>query len=228
MAQKAKIWEGVIRINHWLLTIAIIGLFVSAELNMFSRHVQIGKFVLALVIFRILWGLVGSQPARFKAGFCSLFRIPAYSKTLFRRRPEYTTGHTPLGWLMVFALLMAVGGQALLGLSMEKNVNGHVHSHQLSPLFKSGELKEMFNFIHTDIMPKIIIALIVIHILAILWYLWGKKQNLIPAMITGNKMVNNPPQTNFKKFIIPAVLTAAVAIATTWVIINLAKILGLS
>ncbi len=227
MTKKVKVWEGVIRINHWALALAILALFITADQKIFSVHIILGKVVLMLVIFRILWGFVGSKQARIIPGICALFRIPRYIPTLFNRKPEYTDGHTPLGWAMTFALLLALGFQSLLGMSMQKTYEGVTYAHELSPLFQNADLKGFFNFLHTQVMPVVIITLVSVHVLAVFWYLLGKKQNLLPAMITGKKLVNNSISTNFGKLILPAIVTIIIAAAITWAIIISPQLLGI-
>lgn len=227
MAQKTKVWEGAIRLTHWALALAILGLFITGEFNLFFYHIILGKIVLMLVVFRVLWGFVGSKPARILPGLFALGNIPGYMGRLFSKKAEYTAGHTPLGWAMTFALLLAAGLQALLGLSMEKTYEGVTYAHELSPLFSNVDLKHTFNFIHTEIMPAVIITLVSVHVLAVFWYLWRKKQNLVTGIITGVKMVDVAPKTDFKKLILPAIIVLAVSVLIVWGLLDLPNLLGL-
>lgn len=226
---QTKIWEGAIRISHWLMVLLIIGLFITGDNKIFPQHFILGKILLGVVIFRIIWGFLGSQPSRFTTGLRSLRYALPYMSTLFSRKKDLTAGHTPLGWVMTFLLIFVLGLQALLGLSMEKHINGNVYGHELSPLFSSVELKQFFLFLHEEILPPIIFTLVGIHILAILWYQWFKKQNLSRAMLTGIKEISgNPHKTNFKKLAWYSWIVAIISVGLVLLILNLANILGLN
>ncbi|MGL5632902.1 MAG: cytochrome b/b6 domain-containing protein, partial [Azovibrio sp.] len=111
--QKVKLWDLPTRLFHWILVIAMVGLFISGQIggNAIELHGKVGQFVLALIVFRVVWGFVGSTYARFTSFFPTPARILAYL------RGEWSgLGHNPLGSLSVFALLGLVGLQAVLGL----------------------------------------------------------------------------------------------------------------
>ena len=178
-----KIWDLPTRIFHWVLVAGIAFMWFSAEISdsLMDRHVQVGEFLLALVLFRIIWGLVGSESARFGAFLASPANTINYAKTLLSRRPSWHTGHNPMGGWMVFALLLVVLGQAVSGLFMTDDIMTEGPFYELA----SADVADLMASAH-HLLFDVLVALIVLHVAAILFYLIVKRTNLIPAMVKGS------------------------------------------
>jgi cytochrome b len=181
-SQGSTAWDLPTRLFHWSIVILIGLAWWSAELRLLDWHRRAGYAVLCLLMFRILWGILGSQTARF-ASFCrGPAQVIAYIRQdMFSRKGSQSTGHNPLGGWSVIAMLAAMLLQTLLGL-VAVDVDG-LESGPLSYLvsFDAGRIAAkthhyVFNFFLT---------LIVLHLAAIAFHYFYKRQNLTKAMITG-------------------------------------------
>jgi len=163
----------------------LIGSFVSVNLggNAMIWHGRFGYAVLTLLMFRLAWGFVGPVHARFS----QFVRGPsAIWKTLKGSYPE-TAGHSPLGALSVLALLLVITAQAVLGLFTSDDI------FYDGPFVKSvsSATVEIASRLHRQ-NEWLIMGLVAMHLLAILFYAVFKKKNLVPAMITGDKVLKTP------------------------------------
>jgi cytochrome b len=173
---KQPVWDLPVRLFHWLLA-ALIGFsWWSVKYDHASWHIWSGCAILTLLIFRLLWGFVGSSTARFS----SFVRGPR--GVVDYLRGKWTGGgHTPLGALSVVALLLAVSVQVGLGLFSEDE-DGIV----MGPLAKlvSSDTSDKARDIH-ELWFKVVLGLIVLHVLAILYYRLFRGKKLTKPMITG-------------------------------------------
>lgn len=177
-----RLWDLPTRIFHWALVFCIVAAFVSGQLggNLIDVHGKIGIAIFGLVVFRLVWGLLGSTYARFAQFFPTPGKIKAYLRGEWHRE-----GHNPLGALSVFGLLGVVGLQAGTGLFSNDDIAF------VGPLFDlvSKDLSNALTGIH-HLVSKALIALVVLHLAAIGFYGRVKKQKLILPMITGWKEGN--------------------------------------
>ena len=190
---KTLIWDVPVRLFHWLLVIAIGYCWYSVEiLEDMDHHFIAGYCVLTLIIFRIVWGFIGTKHARFKAFMYSPKTIFTYACTLLSKKPKSQdtpayVGHNPLGALSVFALLFVVALQAITGLFSDDEY------YTFGPLndYISRSLASLMTEIHYTNF-NIILGFVGLHICAILFYVLFKKENLITAMFTGKKSIDQP------------------------------------
>jgi cytochrome b len=173
---KQPVWDLPIRLFHWLLAALIAFSWWSVEYDHTSWHIWSGCGILTLLIFRLLWGLVGSSTARFS----SFVRGPASVWAHLRGRWN-GIGHTPLGALSVVALLLAISVQVGLGLFAEDE-----DGIFMGPLAKlvSSDTSDKVRDIHA-LWFYVVLGLIVLHVLAILYYRLFRGQKLTKPMITG-------------------------------------------
>jgi cytochrome b len=166
---------------HWLLVVAVAGAWWTGERKQMETHALLGYFVLALLLFRIAWGLVGSETAR----FASFLRGPgaalAHVRHFLRRGPlEGEAGHNPIGGYAVLLLLALLIVQSVSGLFLYDEeiywapLNGWV----------SEETAAWLGWLH-DFTINLLIAAIAIHVAAVILYLLVKKLNLIAPMLSG-------------------------------------------
>lgn len=176
-AARQPVWDLPVRLFHWTLA-ALIGFsWWSAKNDHLDWHLYSGLFILSLLIFRILWGFVGSSTARFSAFVRGPARIRAYLQNPAGWR---AAGHTPLGALSVLALIAAVGAQAVMGL-FATDEDG-LFEGPLASLI-SVDSSDWVREVHETFF-NVILALIALHVAAIIYYrLRGKP--LLGAMITG-------------------------------------------
>ena len=181
-----KVWDAPVRLFHWLL-VALVALSVSTGYlggNLMQWHIRSGCAILGLLIFRLLWGFAGSGTAR----FASFVRGPraalGYARGLFSRRPSHTPGHNPLGGWMVMLLLASALLQAGTGLFSNDDIATE------GPLYDkvSKATSDAITAVHTT-NAVVLLALIGLHVAAVLFYLWYKRENLLWPMFSGVKRV---------------------------------------
>ena len=178
-----RVWDLPVRLFHWLLVASLIGSWISAEsgLEYIDWHMRLGYLALTLVSFRLLWGIWGSKPALFTSFLRSPRAMLEYSKTLCSRSSGNHPGHNPLGGAMALLLLVLVALQAGSGLFANDDI------------FTEGPLYGLVSNATSDLLTKLhhfnfnlLLAASLLHIIAVLFYLLYKRQNLIRAMLTGN------------------------------------------
>lgn len=182
--RRALVWDLPTRLFHWLLAGAVIGAYWTGEFGGFDKtwHMRFGYAVLALVVFRILWGLFGSRTARFASFLRGPSAVWAYLRTFGSRRAHPTDTHNPMGALSVIALLLAVLAQAGSGLFADDDI---LTQGPLNGLISSG-VDSLANRTH-GLAVWFIIALVVLHLAAIAYYRIYKRENLVTAMVTGRR-----------------------------------------
>ena len=207
-----RVWDPYVRAFHWLLVIGIVASWISGENEWMETHYQIGLGVGWLIIFRILWGFVGSRTARFTHFLKGPGAVLAYTKTMFARKPSHAFGHNAGGGLMVLVLLLVVGIQTFTGLFNTDDVLFD------GPLFDNApdSVTHLFGFLH-DRLFNILLALVALHVLVIAVYYFWKRENLVRAMVTGRALLpqkgNGPKGNGEAKFASPlrALIVAAIA-----------------
>jgi cytochrome b len=215
MTEKRLVWDLPTRLFHWLLALDILGLYLTAEPGTptMEWHFRLGYVALGLVVFRIVWGFIGPRHARFSTfltGPRALFR---YLSHFFRRDSIAAPGHNPVGALMVIALLIMVGLQAISGLFTSDDIvfagpyNGGV----------SSETANLMGSIHHRNF-SILQWAILLHVLAVLFYLFFKRQNLIGAMFSGRKPAHVVSETEAisGSQVLKAVILALVVAGGVW------------
>lgn len=175
------IWDLPHRLFHWLLAVSVIASYVTAKIggSLIDWHGRIGLFILGLLVFRILWGFIGSTHSRFATFFPTLPRVLAYIKGQWQG-----IGHNPLGALSVFALLAVLALQVGTGLFANDDISFKGPLFDLVDKASSDKMTGWHNTVF-----NFLLALIVLHILAIVFYRSVKKNNLIVPMLTGKKKV---------------------------------------
>lgn len=180
---KKLIWDLPIRIVHWLLTVLIFGSWytVSVAGNM-KAHMLIGQVILCLLVFRVVWGFVGTRYAKFSSFVFGPRTIVAYARTILSRSGGGYAGHNPLGFLAVFAMLLLIGIQVTTGLFA---TDGDFYEGPLNHLVSGSTGRDItdIHYLNFDVLA----IMIGIHIVAIFFYLLYKRENLISPMFTGAK-----------------------------------------
>jgi cytochrome b len=181
------IWDLPVRVCHWLIVVLFIASWVTHEYDWMGWHKLSGYSLLACVLFRIIWGIIGSTTARFS----SFVRGPrAIAGYLFSRVPERTrVGHNPLGGWSVVALIALLLVQCCLGLFAidEFGVEGGPLASHVT--FEVGRQVAGWH----QVVFNVLLLLIALHIAAVIFYLLVKRQNLVGPMITGRRHLSVPP-----------------------------------
>ena len=171
MLEKILVWDFPVRIGHWLLVAAFAIAWLSGESeNWRTVHVAAGALMCAVVVFRLLWGFIGSRHARFAAFAAGPLAALAYLGDLLRRRAAHFTGHNPAGAWAIFLLL---------SLSLAAGVSGWCVYSSVG-----GELAEDLH----ELTANALLLLAGLHILGVV--LGGRLhgENLVHAMLTGRKL----------------------------------------
>ena len=183
-SHKVRVWDLPTRVFHWALALCIVGLVITGNVggNAMVWHVRTGLAVLALLLFRLVWGVVGGRWSRFAAFIYSPRSVLNYLQG--KGKAEHSVGHTPTGAGSVFALLAILLAQVASGLVSDDEIAS------AGPLvrFVSTASTQLATNYHKNIGKWIILALVILHIVAIVIYL-KRKQNLIKPMLHGDKQL---------------------------------------
>lgn len=205
------IWDRAVRAWHWLIVLAIPAMWLTAEYRWFAIHRTLGILVTALVIFRLYWAVFGSRTARATDWVASPMTIIGYVRTLAAKGYARTVGHNPLGGLSVLALMLALLVQVVSGL-FAVDTDG----------MNSGPLSRFVDFdtgrtaaeIHETAF-NVLLALIVLHILAVMGYAALKRVNLVGPMLTGRTQARGRANTSPHSLVFVTGITLA-ALAAAW------------
>lgn len=201
MMREIKVWDPVVRVGHWSLVVLFAVAYLTGEIEVETLHAWAGYAILGIVLFRILWGFVGTRHARFSDFVFGWRTTAAYARSLLTLRPRHYLGHNPLGGWMVVALLvtlllvswsglelyategkgpLAGGTTALVGSAQANDKNDREHEDEDDSLWE--ELHEM--------VANFCLLLVVLHIGGVLVSSLLHRENLVRAMMTGRKRVD--------------------------------------
>lgn len=212
-AVAVPVWDLPVRLVHWGLVVLIAFSWWSAEYEEIEWHIRSGLTILFLLLFRILWGFLGSSTARFRSFVAGPGRIAAYL-----RDPSgwQGAGHRPLGALSVVALLGLIALQIWFGLPLSDE-DGTV----TGPLNRlvSFETAEWAREVHA-LLFDLLLGLISLHVAAIVFHRW-RGRRLLRAMVTGSSL-DYPAGTQGMVAAGPARLGLCLVIAggVTWWVAN--------
>lgn len=213
-AGRVRVWDVPVRLVHWLVVVLVAACWWTAETGHLEWHRWAGYGALGLVLFRIYWGFVGGETARFSHFLRGPKAVAAYGRTLLSRTHAVTFGHNPMGGWSVVALIGLLLGESVLGL-FAVDIDG-IESGPLSWLvsFDLGRLAAQWH----HWLFNGLLALIALHLAAVAFYLVARRENLVAAMVGGYKR-GQGPQPRFAR---PwrAALGLALAAALTWAIAN--------
>jgi len=188
-ARVVHVWDAPTRLFHWLLVLLIVISWRTGEAGgeWLRYHFWSGYAILTLVLFRIVWGVVGGTHARFVNFVRGVPAALQHVRELMRPGPTSDVGHSAIGGWMIVILLAVLLLQTATGLFADDDI---VTVGPLGALV-SGATRARLTTIHKYNF-EVIEVLVGVHILAVLSYLAIKRQNLIGAMITGRRRVLAP------------------------------------
>ena len=165
-----KVWDWPVRVFHWTLAASVIGAYLTGESEDLERlHHTLGWVAAGLIAFRVVWGLIGTRYARFSEFIRGPAHVWSYIKSLRSGEPQHFVGHNPVGAVAVILLM------ALVALS--------VYTGWLALADNAPEWTEEAH----EIAANTLIALVVVHVLGVLWSSRTHGENLLKAMLTGRK-----------------------------------------
>ena len=216
-----RVWDLPVRLMHWGLVLAVLGAWLTRELegDWFEWHTRCGYAVLLIAATRIIWGFVGTRHARFGDFVRGPGAILAYLRAKPGDEAARIAGHNPLGALMVLALLAMLLAQAVLGLFANDE------ALEVGPLYGyvSDDTSDLLTGLHERLFDVLVVA-IAVHVAAALFYLVVRREDLILPMITGRKRgeMLPPGATDIgpSRTLLAAAILAALGALLWWVVRN--------
>jgi cytochrome b len=210
-----RVWDAPTRLFHWATVILLGSSWLTESRGWMELHFLSGYSVIALLLFRIAWGFVGSETARFSHFVRGPIAALRHLAHLHRREPDTAIGHNAAGGWMVLAMLAMLAVQVATGLCA--NDDGDTEG----PLFKyvSKDRSDWLSHIHA-VNFKVIQIAVLLHIVAILIYLGLKRHDLVRPMITGRKHLPETLQPPMLASPMRAVVLFAVAAVAVGVAVN--------
>lgn len=209
-----RIWDLPTRLFHWILVVLIFAAWFSAWRDWMQVHVICGLTVLTLLLYRLIWGFVGSDTARFSHFLRSPAAALRHLRHVLRREPDTETGHNAAGGWMVMLMLGLLGVQVGTGLCSNDDIMVE------GPLaeFVGKDRSDWLTHIHHVNFTLIEVA-IAMHVLAIISYRVLKGHNLLLPMITGKKRL--PGATRAPRMMHPVLGLAVLLFAALAVVLFL-------
>ena len=208
-----RVWDGGVRLFHWTLVVAVSAAaltgFVLGDTTL-AWHEAAGAVAIAAVAWRVVWGLLGTTHARFSSFAYSPAVVLAHLVDLRSRRPRRHLGHNPLGAMMVFALLAVVAAIALTG------------TLALGGLLNQGPLRAFLSYdigrqalrLH-NALSILLLLMVGVHLAGVGFESWRARENLVAAMLTGDKPMEPPfvavPAKNARSRLMLAILLGGLA-----------------
>jgi len=181
-------WDVPVRLFHWALVLLVLGSVVTGLTggNAMVWHMRFGYAILALVVFRVLWGFLGSSTARFSDFLYGPRRVIVFTGAILRRREAPYLGHNPLGGWMVLVFLAALLFQASSGLFANDDIatEGPLYA------FVGKDLSDQLTSLH-KLNVKLLYGLVAVHVAAVLFHWAARGENLVRPMFSGSKQL--PP-----------------------------------
>lgn len=214
---RIRVWDWPTRLFHWLLVMAVIGLVVTGNVGgaWMEWHMRLGVFVLSLLLFRLLWGLFGGHWSRF--GHFLYAPTSVWSYLRGHSPLAHRVGHTPLGALAVWAMLLVLALQVGTGLFTDDEI---FYAGPLVAVASHDTVAAASRY-HKEWGKFILIGLVGLHLLALLVYKLVFRQALVAAMLTGDKLLPEkvPSSADHARQWLLAAALYALAAALTYFII---------
>jgi cytochrome b len=192
--RSVRVWDAFIRVAHWLLVVGFFTAYLTED-DWLSAHVWAGYVVGSVVLLRVVWGFVGPEYARFGNFAYGPAKVIRYLGALLRGRAERYLGHSPAGGAMVLLLLVSLAGTVWSGLTVYAYDSG---AGPLAPLLASESAvaegaepiaqvaEEFWEEVH-EVFANFTLLLVALHIGGVLLASYVHRENLVRAMVTGNK-----------------------------------------
>ena len=210
-----KVWDGPTRLFHWAIVLLVFASWATAQFNLMGWHVWSGYAIFILLVFRVLWGIVGSDTARFTWFLRSPVAAFHHLRVFHRREPDTEIGHNAAGGWMVLLLL------ALLGLQVATGLYANDQAMTEGPFAElvGQDTSDWLTHIHRLTFTALEIA-VALHVLAIAAYMLIRRHDLVRPMITGFKRLPDGVRTPRMRNPVMAAACLAVAIGVVVYVIR--------
>jgi cytochrome b len=177
-----RIWDLPTRLFHWCIVVLIGASWLAQHEERMTLHLLAGYTMLALLLFRLVWGVIGSDSARFARFLCGPAAVVRHLRNFPDKEPDTEVGHNPAGGWVVVVMLVLLAVQVGTGLCANDSVSTQ------GPLadMVGSDTSDWLTHVHA-VNFRLIEAVAVLHIVAIADYRLVKGHRLVRAMITGNK-----------------------------------------
>lgn len=212
-----RVWDAPTRLFHWAIVVLMTFSYVCAMREWNQLHFLSGYTVLALLLFRVAWGFVGSETSRFRQFLRSPAAGLAHLAAFGKREPDTEIGHNAAGGWMVLAMLAALFVQVGTGLFSNNDIDAKGPlAHRVSK-----GTSDWLSGVHATSF-YVLLALVVLHVLAIIAYAAVKRHDLVRAMVTGKKRL--PANLRQPRFASPLLAAGILAVAAgaVWLLVRLA------
>jgi cytochrome b len=196
-ARKVLVWDAPVRLFHWLTVASFAGAYLTAESERWRLlHVTLGYTLAGLVVFRVIWGFVGTRNARFSSFVRGPRAVLRYLKAMTTSQPEHHTGHNPAGALAIMAMLTLAVAVTASGWAVYSDIGGDVLEglHELA--------------------ANTMLAVVGMHIAGVLFASWQGHENLIASMVTGRK--DGRPEDGVRRAWTTVAALMLIAVAAFW------------
>ncbi len=201
-----RVWDVPTRLFHWLIVLLIIASYVTVQSNWMELHLLSGYTILTLLLFRIVWGFIGSDTARFSRFLRSPIAGLRHLSRFTRRAPDDEVGHNEAGGWMVLVMLLVIAAQ--IGTGLCSNDDGATEGPLAKYVGKA--MSDRLSGYH-ELNFDVLLGLIGLHILAIIAYAVVKRHDLVRPMITGKKRL--PAATRAPRMASPILALAILVVA---------------
>jgi cytochrome b len=192
--RRILVWDAPTRLFHWSAVVLVAACYVTERLNWMQWHAWAGEALLALVLFRIFWGVFGSETARFSHFLASPIHGLRHLARLHHREPDSQIGHNAAGGWMVLVMILLLLAQCLTGLYVNNDIADEGPFTEIMP----APIADLIERLHA-ILWNALLAMIALHLLAILAYAFVKRHNLVLPMLTGRKHLH--PDTSHPRIV---------------------------
>lgn len=200
-AGRILVWDLPTRIFHWLLATSFLGAMLTAESERYAAlHEGLGYTMMALIVFRLVWGIVGTRYARFGTFAFGPAAVVSYLASIARGSPEHHVGHNPAGSWAIYAILLLTLAAGVSGWAASNDVGGHFVE----------ELHEAA--------ANTLLVLVLVHIAGVVTSSLLHRENLIAAMVSGMKSGNPAEAIRTARPLLGILLAAGVLIYWTGII----------
>lgn len=186
-----KVWDPLIRVFHWSLVLSFFVAYITED-DWINLHVAAGYAVAMLVVFRLVWGVIGTPYARFTRFVKSPAQVLAYLKQMMKFDVPHYLGHNPAAAAMIISLILSIIAVSISGMSIIATQG----QGPLAGTFFAALNAEWMEEIH-EFFANFTLLLVFMHVVGVLFSSMLESENLVRAMITGYKKHHSNAVDNF-------------------------------